>query len=195
MKIISQTSDEMRLGTEVFSVILTFLFAAIFLVVGIAFFSVAYTTGDVGYLQISGVLLAAGVLNLILQSYRTVIVINKKEGKISRIVKRILFSRAEEYAVRDVRSVELRRVSQVPRGTGQRGFSMPSPGGATNLWVGFILQDGTKVPIDFSVQSSGIVTTTNVAALDSLNEEGKARDLANRVAQFLDAPFQELPAS
>jgi len=129
----------------------------------------------------------AGVAVICFSSSITVIA-NKKSGQLSYQKKRLIGAQNSTYAIADIMRIETRkqwRVENTPP-SGNQNVSTPQQVLVAQSVI--VFKDGREVALDHQKTSSSLSTGGVVL----MSGQGAEVAIANRVANFLGVPFQEI---
>jgi Tfp pilus assembly PilM family ATPase len=183
MKIISQSTDELVLREGGASGIAMGGALAIAGVL-VAFF--LHHSGPMVF-WIALALVVAGLALIVFSSSITVTA-KKASGQLFYQKKRLIGEQNSTYAIADILRIETRRQWRVENtpATGNRDVSMPQQVLVAQSVI--VFKDGRELPLDHQKTSS----STSIGSVVLMGGQGQEVALANRVANFLSVPFQEI---
>lgn len=183
MKIISQSTDELVLQEGGASGI---AIGAVMVVAGVlvAYFEHAAKPFTI-WIALALVLVGVGV---VLLSSSITVNANKTSGRLSYEKKRLMGGQTSSYAIADILRIETRkqwRVENTPNAGNQDG-SVPQQVLMAQSVI--VFKDGRELALDHQKNSS----TMSVGPAVLMGGMGTEVALANRMATFLNVPFQEI---
>jgi hypothetical protein len=188
MKIIKQTEEELFLKDGGISGIIG---GIIFICFG---FYLGYTLKIFSSSQYSNIwfpliLILVGLI-LLFTSSSINIAIEKQSGKIIYNIKRLIGSKSQESDIANVVRVELRKEWKITtNSSSKQGLSIPQRVLMSQSII--IFKDGSELAIDHKKKSSESI----VGGVSVLGGQGREKLIANKIAEFLGVPFQEITPS
>jgi hypothetical protein len=183
MKIISQSANELVLqegGAMGIALGVVFVIAGVF--GGYRFHAASPIA-----IWIALAVIVVGVTVILLSSSITVSA-NKASGQLSYRKKRLIGGQDSAYAIADVFRIETRRQWQMENRapSGNQGEPIPQPMLVSQSVI--VFRDGRELPLDHQKTAS----TTSVGSVVLMGGQGAEAAIANRMAEFLNVPFQEI---
>jgi len=184
MKIVSQSTDEMVLREGSASGI------AVGIVMAIAGILVAY------FLHASkpvtvwiGLAVSAIGVGIILLASSITVDADKAKGQLTYRKKRLIGAKTATYAIADILRIETRkqwRIDNTPPSANREAAPPPQPVLVAQSVI--VFKTGRELPLDHQKSSSSM----SVGPAVLMSGQGAETAMANRVAEFLGVPFQEI---
>lgn len=182
MKIVSQSADELVLREGSASGIAV---GAVFAVAGL-FIGYRFHAANPMVIWIALAVVVIGLAVILFSSSITVSA-NKGSGQLLYQKKRIIGAKNSTYAIADVFRIETRRQWRMENQTeGNQGASVPQPVLVSQSVI--VFNDGQELPLDHQKTAS----TTTMGPVVVMGGQGAEAAIANRVAAFLNVPFEEI---
>jgi Tfp pilus assembly PilM family ATPase len=183
MKVINQSADELVLKDGSASGIIV---GAVFVVAGaLAGYFLRASSPLVIWIALAVVIL--GIATILFSSSITVVA-NKATGKLLYQKKRMVGGSDTTYAIADILRIETRRQWRTQNTTPAGDSNVATPQEVLVAQSVIVFKDGREVPLDHQKTSS----STSVGSVVLMGGQGAEVALANKVANFIGVPFQEI---
>ncbi len=162
----------------------------IFIVVPILLIPLIFSSQSANVLIFALVLfvfLVTGIFSVI-NSYFSTITLDKSINKLSFVRKGVLGKRNNDYSLSNISSIQLRQ-EYASRSTSSVGFStkLGTMSRRLDFQLFFIFKSGEEIPLDHLQQPGGL----SISGLPLLGGSGYERELGQKLATFLNVPFND----
>jgi Tfp pilus assembly PilM family ATPase len=183
MKIVSQSSDQLVLQEGNVTGI---AIGAAFAIAGVLVaFYVRHAGPMVFWIALALVVIGLGTIAF---SSAITVTANRAAGRLLYEKKRLIGAQNSTYAIADILRIETRRQWRIENAPnpGNREAAMPQPMLVAQSVI--VFKDGRELALDHQKTSSSM----SVGSAVLMGGQGAEVALANRVANFLNVPFQEI---